>query len=583
MESILTIPEFLTEQVQRFPAKKVAMYKNAEVAVWWDLNWTAYYEKLKSAAELLLSLNILLSFWFGITVILIVSVPQYCFSNNINVANVRLTGQNTISDYTHVQFDISWDNSWRTSSGTSNWDAAWVFVKYRLEGETTWNHATLNWADGTGSGDGHTPPPNSNITTSNDNGANGAYGIFIYRNADMAQGSVSYTGTQLRWNYGVDGLIDVDKVELCVFAIEMVYVPQASFYVGSGGTESGAFYTYPTTTNPYQITSEGAITVGTTAGNLYYPNPSTSSGDQTGPIPAAFPKGYNAFYCMKYEITQAQYVAFLNKLTRDQQNTRTATGLAPGTTAVTNRYVMSNNSTLQYRNGIRCDATIHTSDPITFYCDLDGDGTGDETNDGQSIACNYLSWADLAAYLDWTALRPMTELEYEKAARGTLATVANEYAWGSASVTQATGISNAGLTNETSSNGAANCDYGFHASVQGPMRVGNFGQGVNTRVGVGASYYGIMELSGNLWKRCVTVGNATGRAFTGIHGNGIISASGNADASNWPGTDAIGTDMRGGNYSTATSYLRVSDRYFGALTNLSRSNVFGCRGVRVAP
>ncbi|MBI2268812.1 MAG: AMP-binding protein [Bacteroidetes bacterium] len=58
MESILTIPEFLTEQVQRFPAKKVAMYKNAEVGVWSDLNWTAYYEKIKSAAELLLALNI---------------------------------------------------------------------------------------------------------------------------------------------------------------------------------------------------------------------------------------------------------------------------------------------------------------------------------------------------------------------------------------------------------------------------------------------------------------------------------------------------------------------------------------------
>ena len=30
----------------------------------------------------------------------------------------------------------------------------------------------------------------------------------------------------------------------------------------------------------------------------------------------------------------------------------------------------------------------------------------------------YISWPDLLAYADWAALRPITELEYEKAARG---------------------------------------------------------------------------------------------------------------------------------------------------------------------
>ncbi len=40
-------------------------------------------------------------------------------------------------------------------------------------------------------------------------------------------------------------------------------------------------------------------------------------------LPAAFPKGYAAFYIMKYEISQEQYVGFLNKLTQTQQTART--------------------------------------------------------------------------------------------------------------------------------------------------------------------------------------------------------------------------------------------------------------------
>lgn len=37
-------------------------------------------------------------------------------ANNIQVFNVKLTGQNTSSDYTLVQFDLTWDNSWRTNN-----------------------------------------------------------------------------------------------------------------------------------------------------------------------------------------------------------------------------------------------------------------------------------------------------------------------------------------------------------------------------------------------------------------------------------------------------------------------------------
>ena len=77
--------------------------------------------------------------------LLFIAVSSTTIANNLVISNVKLSGQNTILHYSLVNFDISWDNSWRVSSGPSNWDAAWVFVKYRLKDEQIWNHATLHW------------------------------------------------------------------------------------------------------------------------------------------------------------------------------------------------------------------------------------------------------------------------------------------------------------------------------------------------------------------------------------------------------------------------------------------------------
>ena len=46
------------------------------------------------------------------------------FTNNITVTNLSLTGQNVTEHFAMVKFDISWENSWRTSSSPNNWDAA---------------------------------------------------------------------------------------------------------------------------------------------------------------------------------------------------------------------------------------------------------------------------------------------------------------------------------------------------------------------------------------------------------------------------------------------------------------------------
>lgn len=60
-------------------------------------------------------------------------------ANDIAVTNITLTGQNIPGGYTLVQFDISWENSWRDAI---NWDAAWVFVKVSANGGS-WHHFTL--------------------------------------------------------------------------------------------------------------------------------------------------------------------------------------------------------------------------------------------------------------------------------------------------------------------------------------------------------------------------------------------------------------------------------------------------------
>jgi hypothetical protein len=176
----------------------------------------------------------------------------------------------------------------------------------------------------------------------------------------------------------------------------------------------------------------------------------------------------------------------------------------------------------------------------------------------------------------------MSELEFEKMARGPLSAVAGEYAWGGASGTRATSISNAVSGTERAQSGA-NVSYGDHAAVQGPLRVGSFGYGASSREAAGAGYYGVMDLSGSLWDRVVTIANSSGRSFNGArHGDGILDASGDANVSTWPPTSGSGAGFRGGSWYDAASLSRTSDRTRAAVISASRDNTTGGRGVRIA-
>ena len=471
-------------------------------------------------------------------------------ANNITTANVKLTGQNTTNKTTQIQFDVSWENSWRTSSGPANWDAAWIFVKYRVNGIGAWKPATINAAGNAA--------PSASISiglltpgTAFNASTNPGMGAFIYRSSN-GSGTFTVNSAQLQWNYGVNGVGNNDLVDVQVYAIETVYVPAASYFLGSGAGSSsafeyGSFYKYPTETVPYQVTSEAAINVGAAADQLYY---SVGGGDEAGPIPALFPKGYAAFYCMKYELSQQGFADFLNNLNYPQAHLH-----------------YNYNATIG-RNRFAIDTIIGSSAFISR---------------APYIATNFISWSDLCAYLAWAGLRPMSELEYEKACRGTLTPTPNENAWGTSlssnryySITNRDGkdeyISSQISTEFGVGNVSSNNTVGFVASpTPGPLRVGIFAATADTfpnigRVMTGATFYGIMEMSGNVWERAVTVGNAQGRSFVGSHGNGLLDANGlptgNTD---WPSfSTAIGAGQRGGSWNTPTTVdsLSVSNRRF---------------------
>ena len=478
-------------------------------------------------------------------------------ANNISVTGLSRASINTTDNYIMVQFTIGWENSWRDAA---NWDAAWIFLKYRISGTVgAWSHATLNYADGTN--DGHTVPTGSTLRTTSD-----GKGVFIYRNAN-GSGNVSFTNVQLRWNYGADGVNDNDLTDLSVSAIEMVYVPQGSFWVGDGtNTSVQGQFENGTSGNPIQITSENAITLGggspgslgnnnTTgmANNGLFSISPVSTDDfndiSVQTLPAAFPKGFNAFYCMKYEITQAQYVDFLNKLSATQFATRYDAF----------NYTGNNGGFTQTRYNITgTHPNITTTTP--------------------DLPAIYVEWYDAAAYADWAGLRPMTELEFEKACRGPLNPVANEFAWGTATINTNSyfPVNNMGQPNESVGGGynttAGNAWYDQTRAFDAITRVGIFAaHPSNTgRISSGATYWGIMEMSGNCWERTVSVGRPESRNYSGTHGDGALTANGNATNTDWPGyapgqgvNTAIGCGYRGGAFNFPNPIqpnLRVSSR-----------------------
>jgi formylglycine-generating enzyme required for sulfatase activity len=374
----------------------------------------------------------------------------------------------------------------------------------------------------------------------------------------------------------------------------MVYVPQGDFFIGSGNNTAAvaefARADRPSTVaEPFLVTSEAAISIRarsgvagfvdanealnnhagpirpgglTTTSNVFTGNPSTAApvansigilGEGEAGIPSAFPKGHQAFYMMKYEITQGAYVNFLNTLTLPQQLPRTRSTFE--SSPATHRAMLQSNAS--DRNYIK----VVRQGIIEFGVDMNNNNIMNELADGHGVACA-MNIFDLMAYLDFSGLRPMTELEFEKAARGPREAIPNEFAWGSTfwnSQTAQTGpaLAAPGQHNAWFINGGLPTERPFVANVNhmAPSqwavgRNGMFANDTSGRVISGASYWGIMELSSNLWELVINVTNAESRAYTGQHGDGRLTPGGSQNVTGWP-VSHFGFGLRGGSAAEA--------------------------------
>ena len=511
------------------------------------------------------------------------------YANNVQISSVNLVEKDTVNKVITIAFDITWENSWRTSSAPYNHDAAWIFMKFKnAAGE--WHHATLS----TDSLD-YSPASGTVISPVSD-----GKGFFLYRSQE-GNGSFVSNGNRIKWYYASDGFGNTDPVEIKLFAIEMVYIPSGAFYVGSSsssngdvnflrkitGTDTSAFLVDTALVD--SVTSEGTgisdsqdddVLKGINGySGIGVDGDNGLDSDNDGVIDNPdFPTGYRAFYLMKYEISQIQYVEFLNTLTRTQQISRTAI-------QDSGYYAMTGDSVVVDRNGIRV-ASAPASGPFVFGCDLNRNGVMNETSDGTAIAANYMSWQDIAAYLDWSALRPYTELEFEKAARGPETPLTGAFVWGdlSAETENYKGLDNAGTESEIVSNPLAN----VHASPQGvggPIRVGSFAQSGTSRSQAGAGYYGNLDLGGNLWEIVISIGNSVGRGFTGSHGDGELDANGDANVSGWPPVNTtVKLGKRGAPYVGSTNEAKIANRNYSnrSFYQGQRRYFDGCRGAHSA-
>ncbi len=502
----------------------------------------------------------------------------FSYSNNLQVTSatrVQITGD-AAGERSGIQFSLSWDNSWMVSGAPSNHDAAWVFVKFRECGDpgATWEHAFLavtTGAVGNSTAGNHTMGTDlvfaKDILTTDKWGNAGAHNTgAMLRRATVGKGDIAATSITLEITGFTSGTAfdPAAEYDVKVIGIEMVQIPQGAYTVGDGyyvgwSTYRARFNNPVSGGEQMKIENEDELTIQCPRYDGYR----SSNANRT--LPIDYPKGYDEFYCMKYELTIGQYVDFLNTIDNVCKDQR------------------DNEETTYYQHSYSVAGDIYS----TNFPDR---------------AKNYTSIDDLFSYLDWAALRPMTDMEYEKACRGPLTPRQREYVWGSTAgdadmieLKEVTGtvsgqqepVLNAGkepnvnheLTQENITGG--NFVQGSFYTKMGVIEVGLFARNsVQTRVTTGATYYGVMEMSGNV-EELTLMTYYRWETFKGDWGDGNIDATSfRYDVADWPLSGGYFRYKGGAFRDRSTSDFEVSCNYHQESNYGTRSEYRGGRGVR---
>ena len=423
-----------------------------------------------------------------------------------------------------VEFTLRWPNAW---CNARNHDAAWVVLR-----SPDARRGPLRLAD---AGHALTGEVEGRIELSPDR-----LGAFVAVAAPH-QGAVVWQVTL--------ALDEVASESVTPWAVGMVFVPDGAFDLGDDDPLTlrfGAFHTLDAdgAPAPLRIESEATLAVANEPGALWFePHRAGYHGTPEGPVPAAWPKGTRAFYVMKRELTQGEYAAFLNALPAQWQARR---------------------------------APLELKGEETASCSISREA-GRFVAAAPARPCNFVSWDDTCALFDWLALRPITEFEFEKAARGPSRPAPGDYPWGTASLD---GVMRKVLpTRDLAA-----------ASVEDEARLSDA-----ERVPLGASYYWVMDLAGSVWERVVSAGHPTGRAFTGSHGDGVLSEAGSATNDDWPSTDPDGKDAPGVGFRGGADYFkparaddptnpfsRVATRTYAGWGGAERYKTYSARAGRTA-
>jgi hypothetical protein len=226
-----------------------------------------------------------------------------------------------------------------------------------------------------------------------------------------------------------------------------------------------------------------------------------------------FPIGYKSFYCFKYELTEQQYADFLNTLQTNQQVNLVGAGL-----------------NITFNNGL-----YYSSQP--------------------NQACGSSNGMRFLAFADWSGLRPISILEFNKASYGPF---------------QPIGYSGVNHIRRTSPSCPSCCQswlfvndqfldyfvtlypasgdkvfyyagnginqyYGGIGDITQRDRlfdVGSLANQNSNKLSAGASYYGILDLTGNAIEPVVRLENISN--FSSVNGDGSLSVNGSSNVPFWP-------------------------------------------------